>query len=92
MIISQFLAAYILVMKKPYFAVTDKKGYFEIPAPNYLKAAGLENVSGLPPGKYTVKTWHEKLKSQKKSVVVPDSGDVSIKLDLTRGVPGVLYK
>jgi len=86
------MAAYILVMKNPYFAVTDKKGNFEIPEPNYLKAAGLENVSGLPPGKYTVKTWHVKLKSQKKSVVVPDSGDVSIKLDLTRGVPGVLYK
>ena len=86
------MAAYILVMKNPYFAVTDKRGNFEIPEPNYLKAAGLENVSGLPPGKYIVKTWHVKLKGQKKSVVVPDSGDVSIKLDLTRGVPGVLYK
>ncbi len=86
------MAAYILVMKNPYFAVTDKKGHFEIPDPSYLKQAGLENVSGLPPGKYTVRTWHEKLKSQKKYVLIPDSGDVSIKLDLTRGVPGVLYK
>ena len=86
------MAAYILVMKTPYFAVTDKKGHFEIPDPDYLKQTGLEIPSGLSAGKYTVKTWHEKLKSQKKSVVVPDSGDVSVKLDLTRGVPGVLYK
>ena len=86
------MASYILVMKNPYFAVTDKKGHFEIPDPDYLKQTDLENVAGLAAGKYTVKTWHEKLKSQKKSVVVPDSGDISVKLDLTRGVPGVLYK
>lgn len=86
------MASYILVMKNPYFAVTDKKGHFEIPDPDYLKQTGLENVSGLAAGKYTVKTWHEKLKSQKESVVVPDSGEVSVKLDLTRGLPGVLYK
>ena len=86
------MAAYILVMKNPYFAVTDKKGHFEIPDPDYLKQAGLENVSGLPAGKYTVKTWHEKLKSQKQDVSVTDSGEVSIQLDLTRGVPGVLFK
>ena len=86
------MAAYILVMKNPYFAVTDKKGHFEIPDPDYLKQAGLENVSGLPAGKYTVKTWHEKLKSQKQAVTVAESGEVSIQLDLTRGVPGVLFK
>ena len=86
------MAAYILVMKNPYFAVTDKKGHFEIPDPDYLKQAGLENVSGLPAGKYTVKTWHEKLKSQKQDVSVTESGEVSIQLDLTRGVPGVLFK
>jgi len=86
------MAAYILVMENPYFAVTDKKGHFEIPDPDYLKQAGLENISGLPAGKYTVKTWHEKLKSQKQDVSVTESGEVSIQLDLTRGVPGVLYK
>ena len=86
------MAAYILVMKNSYFAVTDKKGNFEIPDANYLKASGLENPGSLPPGKYTVRTWHKKLKSRKKTVVVPESGDVSIEIDLTRGVPGVLYK
>jgi plastocyanin len=86
------MAAYILVMKNPYFAVTDKKGHFEIPDSGYLQQMGLEGIADLPPGKYTVKTWHEKLKTQKKSIVVPDSGDVAVQLDLKRGVPSVLYK
>jgi plastocyanin len=86
------MAAYILVMKNPYFAVTDKKGHFEIPDSGYLQQMGLEGIADLPPGKYTVKTRHEKLKTQKKSIVVPDSGDVAVQLDLKRGVPSVLYK
>ena len=86
------MAAYILVMKNPYFAVTDKEGNFEIPDVGYLQQVGLEGIADLPPGKYTVKTRHEKLKTQKQSVVVPDSGDVAVQLELNRGVSGVLYK
>ena len=86
------MAAYILVLKNPYFAVTDKQGRFEIPDVNALKQTGFTGVKDLAPGKYFVKTWHEKLKTQKKAVVVPDNGDVTIQLDLIRGTPGVLYK
>jgi len=86
------MAAYILVMKNPYFAVTNKQGRFEIPDSSYLEQAGLPGVKDLAAGKYFVKTWHEKLKTQKKAVVVPENGDVTIQLDLTRGTPGVLYK
>ena len=86
------MAAYILVMKNPYFAVTDRQGNFEIPDVGYLQQAGLEGIADLPPGKYSVKTRHEKLKTQKKSIVVPDTGDVALQLDLKRGVPSVLYK
>jgi plastocyanin len=86
------MAAYILVMKNPYFAVTDKKGNFEIPDLSYLKQVGVEGVGGIAPGKYVVKTWHEKLKTHKKAGVVPEKGEVTIQLDLTRGIPGVLYK
>ncbi len=86
------MAAYILVMKNPYFAVTDRKGNFEIPDTGYLQQAGMENIADLPPGKYAVKTRHEKLKTLKKSIVVPDSGDVAVQLDLKRGTPSVLYK
>ena len=86
------MAAYILVMKNPYFAVTDRKGNFEIPDSGYLQQAGIKGIADLPPGKYTVKTRHEKLKTQKQSIVVPDTGDVAVQLDLKRGVPSVLYK
>lgn len=86
------MAAYILVMKSPYFAVTDKKGNFQIPDANYLQQAGLEDLSDLAPGKYFIKSWHEKLKTQKKSIPVPENGDVTVQLNLKRGVPGVLYK
>ncbi len=86
------MAAYILVMENPYFAVTDKNGHFQIPDESYLKQAGLEGPADLAPGNYTVKTWHEKLKTEKISVVVPESGDVTVELKLKRGTPGALYK
>ena len=86
------MAAYILVIKNPYFAVTDEQGRFEIPDSSYLNQIGLTGIKNLSPGKYFLKTWHEKLKTQSEAVVVPENGDVTIQLDLTRGVPGVLYK
>ena len=86
------MAAYILVMKNPYFAVTDKKGSYRIPDTAYLQRAGVKNPPDLAPGKYAVKTWHQKLKSQKKSVTLPENGDVTVQLKLKRGVPSVLYK
>ena len=86
------MAAYILVMENPYFAVTDPNGHFEIPDKRYLQQAGLEGLADLAPGKYAIKTWHEKLKTQKSTVVVPESGDVTIELELKRGTAGVLYK
>ena len=86
------MAAYILVMQNPYFAVTDKQGRFEIPDSRTLEPAGFTGVKDLAPGKYFVKTWHEKLETQKQAVIVPENGDVTIQLDLIRGTPGILYK
>ena len=86
------MAAYIMVLKNPFWAVTDDQGRFQIPDPEYLKQHGIQGVKALPPGEYVVKTWHEKLKSVKTKVVIPKSGEVSLELDLTRGTPGVLYK
>jgi len=86
------MAAYILVMKNPYFAVTDKKGKFQIPDAGYLKQFGLEDPANLAQGKYFIKTWHEKLKTQKEAVTITADEDVTVKLNLKRGVPGVLYK
>jgi len=86
------MAAYILVMKNPYFAVTDKKGNFQIPDANYLQQAGLENLADLATGKYFIKTWHEKLKTQKKAITISEVENAAVQLNLKRGVPGVLYK
>jgi hypothetical protein len=90
------MLAYILVLKNPFFAITDAKGRFEIPNTEYLKKIGItgsETLSqALSQGKYAVKTWHEKLKTKKHTVTVPESGEISIQLSLTRGTPGVLYK
>jgi len=84
------MRAYILVMKNPYFAVTDARGRFEIPDPALFQKLGL--TKGLAAGKYAVKTWHEKLKSKKQVVTVPAQGALSVQLAVKRGRPGVLYK
>ena len=86
------MAAYILVMNNPYFAVTDKNGNFQIPDSDYLEKAGMGDLADLAPGKYFIKTWHEKLKTQKKAITVPENGETVVQLNLKRGVPGVLYK
>ena len=86
------MAAYIMVMKNPYFAVTDDKGRFEIPDSKYLERNGINGIKDLPSGKYVQKTRHEKLKTKKEIVVVSDNGNISVQIDLTRGTPSVLYK
>jgi hypothetical protein len=42
------MSAYVVVTETPYYATTDKDGKFVI--------------KDLPPGKYTLKVWHEKAK------------------------------
>ena len=86
------MLAYILVLKNSYFAVTDAKGRFEIPDTKYSAKYGIPKIENLPAGKYTIKTWHEKLKTGRQKASVPDSGAVAIQWNLTRGTPSVLYK
>jgi plastocyanin len=86
------MAAYILVMKNPYFAVTDSKGRFTIPDVKYMKQHGITGIKDLPAGKYVLKNWHEKLKTKRTRIEVPKDGKVSVQLHLGRGVPSVLYK
>jgi hypothetical protein len=50
------MSGVIVSMDNPYFTITDRKGSFTI-----------ENV---PPGTYTLKTWHEKFASVSKEVTV----------------------
>ncbi len=86
------MLAYIVVMKNPYFGVTDDKGHFTIPDLNYLKVHGITAVPELPPGTYNLKARHPKLKTGRQSVTVAESGTVNVALDLSRGTPGALYK
>ncbi len=86
------MAAYIMVLKNPYFAVTDDQGRFEIPNSKYIEHNNIKGIKDLPPGKYVLKIWHEKLKTQKQFVTVPENGNVSIEITAVRGAPGVLYK
>lgn len=51
-----WMRSYIGVVDHPYFAVTAADGTFEI--------------SGLPPGDYTVQVWHERLGTQEMQVSV----------------------
>jgi plastocyanin len=86
------MAAYIMVLKNPYFAVTDDQGRFEIPNSKYLDQSNIKGIKDLSAGKYVLKIWHEKLKTQKQMVTVPENGDVSVEITAVRGAPGVLYK
>lgn len=63
--IHPWMHAYIFVMDHPFFSVSDDDGNFAI--------------EGLPPGDYTVESWHEKLGKQRKTVTVSDAslGDVN---------------
>jgi plastocyanin len=57
--IHAWMAAYLHALPHPFFAVTGEDGTFVL--------------NGVPPGKYTVETWHETLKPQKLTVTVqPD--------------------
>jgi plastocyanin len=64
------MGAYILVLETPYFAVTDKDG-------NY-------SIKNVPPGQYTLKIWHEKLKGQEVSITVPDKGNINQNFSIRR--------
>jgi plastocyanin len=60
----------VLVMSNPYFAATDSKGRYRI-----------ENI---PPGKYKLKAWHERLPADVQEITVPTNGEV--KIDFTLGI------
>lgn len=51
-----WMSAYVGVVEHPYFAVTTDGGKFEL--------------KGLPPGEYTIETWHEKAGTQTQKVTI----------------------
>jgi plastocyanin len=63
------MSGYVLVAPTPYFAVTDKDGSF--------------TIKGVPPGKYTLKTWSEEGKPVTQSVEVA-GGPVEVQLTVQK--------
>lgn len=64
------MSAYIVVLQNPFFALSDEQGGFAI-----------EDV---PPGSYTVKTWHEKLKPQSRQVQLKEGEEVKVDFRLRK--------
>jgi plastocyanin len=64
------MEGFVVVLETPYFAVSDKDG-------NYT-------IKDVPPGKYTLKIWHEKLKGKEAQVEVPAKGDVTSDFEIRK--------
>jgi plastocyanin len=64
------MSCIVLVLENPYFASADENGNYKI-----------ENV---PPGKYELKAWHERLPADEREIVVPTNGVV--KADFVLGI------
>jgi plastocyanin len=58
------MEGFVLAVETPYFAVSATDGSY--------------SIKDVPPGKYTLKIWHEKLKGQDVAVEVPEKGDVKV--------------
>lgn len=63
----------IWVLENPFYATTDSKG-------NYL-------ITNIPAGTYKLKAWHERLPSQVKEIIVPETGEVQA--DFLLGITGL---
>ena len=63
-----WMSGFLAVFDHPYYAVTNEKGEFEIPA--------------LPTGKYTIEVWHETLGKQS-TVFEVFPGDTKLNLNFT---------
>lgn len=62
------MEGYIVVVETPYFSVSAQDGSY--------------NIKDVPPGKYTLKIWHQKLKGQEVSVVVPEKGNATVDFEI----------
>lgn len=62
------MAAFILVLETPYTAVTGEDGRYELP--------------NIPPGTYTLKTWHETLQPVSQTVSLQGEQTVTVDLEL----------
>jgi len=64
------MEGFVVVLPSSYFAVSNKEGHFEI--------------TGVPPGQYTIAVWHPKLKAQPKPVTVEAGKPATVDFALAR--------
>lgn len=64
------MEAYVVVLETPYYAVSAKDGSYEI--------------KDVPPGKYALRIWHEKLKGKPVAVEVTEKGKVAVDFTIKR--------
>lgn len=57
------MEAFVVVLQNPYFAISEKDG-------TYI-------IKDVPPGKYTLTIWHEKLKGKSVEIVVLEEGSIT---------------
>lgn len=63
-----WMKAYIFVQKHPYYAVTDDDGRFRL--------------TGVPPGQYELRLWHETLGETARRVSVEPNGETPVTYEL----------
>jgi len=63
-----WMRGWVVVAEHPYYALTDGAGDFEL--------------RGLPPGRYTLKAWQERLGTISKEVVVGDQDPTPVTLEM----------
>jgi len=64
------MEAFVVVLDTPYFAVTDREGKYAI--------------ADVPPGKYTLVAWSEKLKGVKQEVAIESGKTLTVDLAMAR--------
>lgn len=62
------MLAYVLVLQNPYFARVDNEGKF--------------SITNVPEGKYVIKVWNERFKSEDKQVEIKADATTTIEFDL----------
>jgi len=66
------MSAFVIVLDNPYFAITSKDGSF--------------TIGSVPPGNYTLKTWHEKLRPVMQEVTVKAGKTIDVSLVLEKRI------
>lgn len=65
-----FMHAFVFVANNPYYAVVSEDGRF--------------TIDQVPPGKYSIKAWHGRLKEQKAQVEVRAGDSVTVDFEFTK--------